>query len=40
MWARVEKMADDPKEHRIVRHMDGYPMYGVYELYKLERPGR
>ena len=37
MWRRVEAMADDPKDGRIVRHMDGYPMYGVYELYRLEK---
>lgn len=36
-WKRVEKMADDPKESRIHRHMDGYPMYGVYELYLLQK---
>jgi hypothetical protein len=36
-WRRVEKMADDPKESRIYRHMDGYPMYGSYELYRAEK---
>lgn len=38
MWRRVEAMADDPKEPRIIRHMDGYPMYGAYELYRIEKP--
>ena len=38
MWRRVELMADDRKDGRIMRHMDGYPMYGSYELYKIEKP--
>lgn len=35
MWSRVEKMADDKLDGRIIRHMDGYPVYGKFRLYKL-----
>jgi hypothetical protein len=36
-WRRIQLMADDPKEARIYRHMDGYPMYGAYELYRADK---
>lgn len=37
MWSRVEKMADDKNDGRIIRHMDGYPMYGKYQLVRLDQ---